>query len=227
MAAPKKWTEEQDNILRELYRNHTCKELEPILNHPYRAIETRAYKLGLCKDKQWKLERSRATTFKKGHVPHSKGKTWDQMFTPGQQERMRANTFKKGHTAHNKRPVGYEYKKREYWWVKVADPDVYMPKHRLLWEKHHGPIPEGVVITFIDGNPDNITIENLRAETKEEKFQRCCCPHNIFPPEIRKLIQLKGVLKRQINKLDRKNDKKNRIKRSRTPGLDEETSMGI
>ena len=82
MAAPKKWTEEQDNILRELYRNHTCKELEPILNHPYRAIETRAYKLGLCKDKQWKLERSRATAFKKGHVPHSKGKTWDQMFTP-------------------------------------------------------------------------------------------------------------------------------------------------
>lgn len=33
--------------------------------------------------------------------------------------------------------------------------------HRLEWQKHHGPIPEGYIIHHIDGNKLNWNIDNL------------------------------------------------------------------
>lgn len=40
-------------------------------------------------------------------------------------------------------------------------------KHQLIWEKYNGPIPEGMVITFLDGNKQNFDINNLMAITPE------------------------------------------------------------
>lgn len=33
--------------------------------------------------------------------------------------------------------------------------------HRLVWEEHNGPIPEGKMVSFLDGNKDNCDINNL------------------------------------------------------------------
>ena len=104
----------------------------------------------------------------------------------------------------------------------MAEPRTFKAKHRLLWEQHYGPIPEGVNIVFIDGNPDNITIENLRAETMVEKFNRCCSVHTTLPPELRKLVQLKGALRRQLNKLGDDKPKKKRKRREQSK-ITEET----
>lgn len=40
--------------------------------------------------------------------------------------------------------------------------------HRVIWELHNGPIPEGMEIDHIDLNIENNRIDNLRAVTKSQ-----------------------------------------------------------
>ena len=64
------------------------------------------------------------------------------------------------------------------WLVKVgkgvpgADKYGWRLKSHILWEKHHGPIPEGYLITYIDGNRENCTIENLVLVTRSQASSR-------------------------------------------------------
>ena len=63
-----------------------------------------------------------------------------------------------------------------YIWVKVDDqpkvPKVinWRQKHRLIWEKEYGSIPEGYMIIFLDGNHENFDIDNLEMITKQENL---------------------------------------------------------
>ena len=41
-------------------------------------------------------------------------------------------------------------------------------EHRVIWEMHNGPIPDGLVIDHIDRNPRNNSIENLRVVTQSQ-----------------------------------------------------------
>jgi hypothetical protein len=40
--------------------------------------------------------------------------------------------------------------------------------HRIIWEMFNGPIPEGIQIDHIDGDPYNNRIENLRLATQSQ-----------------------------------------------------------
>ena len=40
--------------------------------------------------------------------------------------------------------------------------------HRATWEEHNGPIPEGMMVVFKDGNQLNCDIENLMLVTKAQ-----------------------------------------------------------
>lgn len=194
MANIPTWTAEQIARLRELYPNHTNAEIAQYVGHTHQAVRYKAKQLRLVKDKAWLYGKCSGTMFKKGHIPV------------------------------NKAPVGHERKGKDgYWLVKTAEPNVFRMKNRVIWEQHHGPIPDNTHIVFIDGNPDNCNIENLRAESLEEKFHRTCSIHTTLPPDIRYMLQLKGALKRQINKIENKNGKK----RNRKTEIDEGPPMGL
>lgn len=71
-------------------------------------------------------------------------------------------SFKKGHIPATKKPIGYERTlPNGYTWVKVAEPDVFRQKHRVIYEQHFGSIPQGYNVMFADRNKQNFDITNL------------------------------------------------------------------
>lgn len=102
--------------------------------------------------------------FEAGHVPPNKGRKG--YYAPGSEK----GWFRKGEQSINHKPVGSERidVKDGYVLIKTAEPNVYRPKHKVIWEAAHGSVPQGYVITFIDGNKQNLDIGNLRLITKGE-----------------------------------------------------------
>lgn len=76
--------------------------------------------------------------------------------------------FKKGVSYdREKLPIGSETCSHGYWFVKRAN-NLWVLKHRYLWEMENGPVPEGSVIIFGDGNPLNFDLSNLLCVTRQD-----------------------------------------------------------
>ncbi len=110
-----------------------------------------------------KLNSGLTGRFESGHIPANKGQKG--ISYPGTEKTQ----FKKGNLPYSTKPIGYERTTRDgYIEVKVAmrpsNPlcnDNFIAKHRLVWEAANGPIPDGYVLDFKDGNKKNCVLENL------------------------------------------------------------------
>lgn len=110
--------------------------------------------------------------FEKGHVPANKGKPMSQE----QYEKCRATMFKKGDVPANHMEVGeYTHTTDGYLIRKVKETGPQRERfefvHRAVWEEHNGPVPEGKMVSFLDGNKDNCNIENLVLIDNEENLE--------------------------------------------------------
>lgn len=109
--------------------------------------------------------------FEKGHVPATKGLKWDEYMSKRGQENSRKTTFKKGHVPANARSLGSErLDLNGYLMIKVAEPNKFVLKHKWLWEQHFGAIPSGYILTFLDGNPLNCELSNLKLISKSQNL---------------------------------------------------------
>lgn len=64
-------------------------------------------------------------------------------------------------------PVGSERRGDGYVEIKIGENE-WVRKHRYIYVKAHGEIPEGYVVTFKDGNSMNCEIDNLKLATYAE-----------------------------------------------------------
>lgn len=97
--------------------------------------------------------------------------------------------FKKGRIPHTYLPIGTEKKRDDHYiWQKIADPNVWRQKHRLIWESIHGPQPKGTTIIFLDGDRLNFEPENLKLITRRELLQLNCNKYTQAPPELKPTI---------------------------------------
>lgn len=58
---------------------------------------------------------------------------------------------------------------RGYWYIRRYDKT--MSRHRIVWEMHNGPIPDGMEIDHINHVPGDDRIENLRMVTRRQNNQ--------------------------------------------------------
>lgn len=109
--------------------------------------------------------------FKKGHNSFNKGKKWDEYMSEQGQINSRKTTFRKGNMPTNHRPVGSERLNiYGYIEIKVAEPNKWKLKHKVIYEKEFGDIPKSHIVTFADGNTTNFELDNLVLISRSENL---------------------------------------------------------
>ena len=190
----KKWTDQERNVLRKLYRNSRSQCVSNLLNRSVKQVYQQARFLGLKRLKPptvYKSGNVSVTCFKKGHIPWNKG-------MKGLDIGGKDTQFKKGSAPHNYKPVGSErINKYGYIEVKVLDPKKWSLKHRHVWEQENGRIPKDHIVVFKDGNRQNCNLSNLELISRAENMERNTI-HN-YPEEIKKIIRTLAALTRKIN----------------------------
>lgn len=114
----------------------------------------------LCTRKGWQTGRSGC--FPPGNVPANKGKKMP--YHPN----SAATRFRKGQRPHTWRGAGHESIDREgYVWLIVDELNPHtgadtrrVQKHRWLWERANGPVPDGHVLKCLDGDKTNTDPSN-------------------------------------------------------------------
>ena len=64
-------------------------------------------------------------------------------------------------------PCGYIY--NGYWRCQIDGK--YYSNHRLVWEYHNGPVPDGMDVEHIDRDRTNCKLSNLRLATRSQNMQ--------------------------------------------------------
>jgi hypothetical protein len=122
----------------------------------------------------------KGTQFSKGVAGWNKGKKQSEYMKPEEIEKTKATRFQKGIVPHNIKPIGYERITRDgYVEVKVRESKTnsknknFELKHRLVWQQQNGEIPEGMNVEFVAGADRlNFTIDDLVLRTRSENMKK-------------------------------------------------------
>lgn len=100
--------------------------------------------------------------FEPGHIPVNKGKKMSAEVYA----KVAPTMFKKGDIPANRMNIGeYTHTTDGYLVRKVQEQGTQRERfefvHRKVWEEYNGPIPDGKMVSFLDGDKDNCNIDNL------------------------------------------------------------------
>lgn len=206
------WTETEIQQLVASYANELTATLAARLGRQLGTVYQKAAALGLKKSPAYmasaaagRIQLGRqhpamlASQFKPGQQVWNAGmKGWA---APGTE----ATRFKPGSTPQNRKEVGalrinsdgqLDIKLHEGLrsWVQLS--------HYCWWCEHGEWPPQGMVLRFLNGDQHDPRIENLKLITRQENM-RLNSVHTKYPPEVARLVQLRGALNRQIHRKTR------------------------
>ena len=154
------WSDEEKQYLAEITPGRGYKEIQSMMSCKFGFDYTHHQIKGAITRN--KLNTGRTGRFEKGHATWNKG-------TKGL-TKANVTSFKKGQKPHNYKPLGSErITKDGYCEIKVSDTGRrWRPKHVLIYEKHHGKVPKGSAVIFLDGDKRNFDIDNLYLVTRSQ-----------------------------------------------------------
>ncbi len=208
------WTADEESYLRAHYVNTLTVDLARQLGCGITRVLAKANSMGLKKSKDVIAETARERSNRPGHGSQrtriqAGQEPWNKGLHYLAGGRSAETRFKPGIRPHTWVPIG-SYRTTEGGRVleqKVNDlpgPNSvrWKPVSRLVWEAAHGPVPAGHLVVFKPGrqtaDPALITLDALECIDRRERMRRNSL-HTIMPPELRGLVQLRGVLARTIN----------------------------
>ncbi len=191
----KTWTDEQEQYLIANYATTSNTDLAKKLgkNNADRVM-AKAFRLGLKKSSEFLSEQRKTTSkngqFKKGMIPHNKGKK----LSDATKAKLAKTMFKSGNRPHNALPVCAESEDKDgYLMVKIAEPNVWRYKHHIAFGE---PVPKGHKVIFIDGNKRNFELSNLRVVSNAEMMKMNTMLR--FPLELQNTLRAIKKLQRTI-----------------------------
>lgn len=161
------FTAGQAQFIRGQYKGRSMAEMTALFNRRFgtgmtvKQIRTFVHNRG--------IKSGRTGHFPRGHRPWNAG-------TKGLTGPNKTS-FKKGNAPPNRKPIGAERigSKEGFILMKVPEPDPYTGfptrykhKHVYLWEQAHGPVPEGMVVAFVDGDKTRCDLDNLMLISRAE-----------------------------------------------------------
>ena len=158
-----KWTKFELDYLRLISWNRSHKDIARMFNDHFKLDISCTAIVGAMKRNN--IQTGRTGYFRKGNIPHNKGKK----MSPEVYEKAKATMFKKGNIPPNYRPVGSERTTVDgYREIKVSDPNKWELKHRYIYEQHFGKIPKEDIVIFLDNDKTNFDINNLKCISRKE-----------------------------------------------------------
>uniref|UniRef100_UPI003F694E61 HNH endonuclease signature motif containing protein n=1 Tax=Sediminibacterium sp. TaxID=1917865 RepID=UPI003F694E61 len=201
-----------DDIIKAEYLNIPIKRLAKNINKSNCYVLGRLKKLGLIIPPEIIANRITNSRIKPGHIPKNKGLRQSEYMSQEMIDRTIATRFKKGQIPHNAIGfkdgdivTRYAHKERNappYKWIRIGKGKWEM-YHVNLWKQHNGNIPNGHIIVFKDKNTMNVRIENLECITKKENMLRNSIHQ--YPEELKKTIQTLSIITRKINRHEKQN----------------------
>jgi hypothetical protein len=198
------WTEAQLRALRTLYPDTPTRSIAAAIGRSEHAVGMKALALGLRKSAAF-MASDFSGRLKPGNVPANKGKHYqaggrskETQFKPGNKPHTTqpVGSYRINHDGHLQRKVSEASGNNSQRWRSVAE---------LVWCAAHGPLPAKHIVVFKPGMKtavlDEITVDKVECISLAENARRNH-PRNKHP-ELAKLVQLKGVITRQVNRINR------------------------
>lgn len=214
-------------MLRKLYPDFAAQVVATALGRGIKSVYSKANELGLKKsaeffstDASGRVARGKqhpamvASQFKNGMAPWNAGKKGWQ--AGGRSHETRFKPGRPATEARNYAPIGsLRISKDGYLERKVNDTHPvhtrrWVAVHRLVWEAANGPITNGWIVVFKGARTTveaEITADKLECISRAEHVRR---NHpRTKHPELGRLVQLKGAITRQVNRIAREHADRN------------------
>lgn len=215
---PHYWSEAELQALREIYADLHTDDIAALLQVTSRQVYAAASRLGLRKSEEFlasaaagRIQRGKSdprmkvTQFQPGLTPWNKGTS----FHAG--GRSTLTQFRAGQKPPTTVPVGsYRIDGQGLLQRKIGEEPGCNSRrwrgvHELVWTQAHGPVPAGHIVVFRPGQRtrvlEEITVERVECISRAENARR---NHPVNrSPEYARLVQLKGAITRQANRIAR------------------------